>query len=262
MKQSFFYDLHCHSEASHDSESSLADIIDIAKKRGLTGIAITDHNVFYTGPEEVDGVQIVPGVEITLEDGSHALALFVRSGIPLERPHLSEIVRAVHAQGGIVVLAHICRRGEGWFYHHRDFQEAQHVITIVDAVETWNSKDNLEQHQAALAFLQQHPLLQQRQTAGSDAHIPGAIGYAILETPQRLTAQNAIDILSQSQPRFNKKLEKVQESSERWRKNVILLTKVVGLYYIPGVRHVLYRLWRRWIDFRKTHQQFTLKDEL
>ena len=43
-----FVDLHCHSAASFDSLSKPADIVRLALERGLTHLAITDH-------ERIDG---------------------------------------------------------------------------------------------------------------------------------------------------------------------------------------------------------------
>lgn len=50
----FFYiimkfDLHVHSEHSRDSNSSHRDIIEIARKRGLDGFAICDHDTVEGG---------------------------------------------------------------------------------------------------------------------------------------------------------------------------------------------------------------------
>ncbi len=261
MEQRYFYDLHCHSDRSHDSDSSLEEIIHYAKKRGLTGIAITDHNVFYTGPEELDGIKIIPGVEITLDDGAHLLGLFVRSGIPLIKPRLKEAVSEIHEQKGIAILAHICRRGEGWFYLHSVGKDLfQDVREIVDGFETCNAKDHAQQYRATQDVILKNPWMQTCQTAGSDAHVPGAVGYAVLETSKILTAENMRQEMQKSIPRLNKKLTAVKNSSERLRKIAVTLSKATGFYYIPGLRHLFYRLWQQLVDFKKTHQKFNVKD--
>ena len=69
-------DLHLHSKASFDGRMGIEEIAALAKARGLDGVAICDHDVVYTGPTEVDGVLILPGVEFSTEYG-HLLALFL-----------------------------------------------------------------------------------------------------------------------------------------------------------------------------------------
>ena len=66
-------DLHLHSKASFDGRMGIEEIAALAKARGLDGVAICDHDVVYTGPTEVDGVLILPGVEFSTEYG-HLLA--------------------------------------------------------------------------------------------------------------------------------------------------------------------------------------------
>ncbi len=79
-------DLHIHTPASEDfyADASPEDIISEAKRKGLDGIAITDHNT----AEWVDkvkeaakntGITVFPGVEISCvggESGIHVVALF------------------------------------------------------------------------------------------------------------------------------------------------------------------------------------------
>jgi len=43
------YDLHIHSKYSHDSLLSPDNILKVARKRGLGGIAVTDHNTILGG---------------------------------------------------------------------------------------------------------------------------------------------------------------------------------------------------------------------
>lgn len=96
-------DLHLHSKASFDGRMGIEEIAALAKARGLDGVAICDHDVVYTGPTEVDGVLILPGVEFSTEYG-HLLALFLSREISYTT--WEETTEAVHAQGGVTVLAH------------------------------------------------------------------------------------------------------------------------------------------------------------
>lgn len=62
-------DLHIHSWHSSDGELAVAEIIDIAKAKGLNTIAVTDHNCARGVPEALSygnqtGVNVIPGIEL------------------------------------------------------------------------------------------------------------------------------------------------------------------------------------------------------
>ena len=96
-------DLHLHSQASPDGRMTVEEIAAAARARGLHGVAVCDHDVVYTGPTEVDGVLLIPGVEFSTEHG-HLLGLFVRQ--PMVYTTWEETTQAVRRLGGLTVLAH------------------------------------------------------------------------------------------------------------------------------------------------------------
>ena len=59
------YDLHIHSKYSSDGILEVKEIVKAAIKRGLDGIAITDHNTIKGGIEakkyETDGLKVIVG---------------------------------------------------------------------------------------------------------------------------------------------------------------------------------------------------------
>ena len=79
-------DLHCHSWFSGDGVSSPEALVASAKRRGLHGFAITDHNTcdayHYMVDHEfarrdgqpVDGFLVIPGVEVSTAEG-HLLCI-------------------------------------------------------------------------------------------------------------------------------------------------------------------------------------------
>jgi predicted metal-dependent phosphoesterase TrpH len=103
-------DLHVHSMAS-DGIDGVEAILDAAVARGLTIIAITDH-------ERIDGavaartvalakglpIEVIVGEEITTRNG-HLVGLFMRERIGPWRS-MRDTVRRVHEQGGITIVAH------------------------------------------------------------------------------------------------------------------------------------------------------------
>jgi hypothetical protein len=163
-------DLHMHTHYSEDATITLKEVICYAKKRGLDGFAITDHNTI-TGALKLIGkseLTIVPGVEIeTL--GGHVLALNVKTPI---RPKLNvtETVEKIHSLGGIAVVAHPTA-----VFKARLTQDI--ASSNFDAVEVINS--------AAFPFsfttrmnIRLAERLKLPKTAGSDAHHFTEIGSA------------------------------------------------------------------------------------
>lgn len=88
------YDLHTHTRAS-DGMNSPAENVRLAKEKGLTGLAITDHDTVAGLQEameegEKQGVIVVPGVEISTRAGGkdiHVLGYFLNfnNSVLLER---------------------------------------------------------------------------------------------------------------------------------------------------------------------------------
>ncbi len=162
-------DLHVHTCYSHDATTTLREVVAYAKKRGLDGVAITDHDAVEGALKVVHKKSplIVPGVEVTTQCG-HVLALNVTTPIP---PRLSpfETIQRVHEVGGIAVAAHPTAVYKGGL--------RRQIVSSFDAVEVINS--------TAFPFFLSTYLgrklavrLNLPQTAGSDAHHPSGIGLA------------------------------------------------------------------------------------
>lgn len=176
------FDLHVHTDASPDSLTTVKSAVAAARKAGLDGIALTNHNKFVT-PPQIDGFIIIPGCEYTTDAG-HILTYFINSPLDegLEKNaqgqyHWRDIVERARAQNAIVILAHPyapewkCRDDE--------------VYTAVDGLEGYNAR--IEHSSAKLP----NPRAQEKIvelscafTAGSDAHFASEIGAAYWEYSQ------------------------------------------------------------------------------
>jgi predicted metal-dependent phosphoesterase TrpH len=110
-----FVDLHCHTRASFDSLSAPAAVVRAAAARGLTHLAITDH-------ERIDGaiearaaapagLHVIVGEEVRTRDGD-LVALFLERAVPPGRPAV-ETIAAVREQGGLVGIPHPFDRFRG-----------------------------------------------------------------------------------------------------------------------------------------------------
>lgn len=172
------FDLHVHSCRSVDSRASFEDIYAAARARGLSGLAICDHNVFAPPPPCPDLI-LIPGCEYSTTAG-HMLTLFLQK--PLEK-QLSrdsrglfawrDVVDAAHAQGALVFLAHpyapkVSRTREVW--------------QAVDGIEVFNARIEHSRVQGANLDAQSTCLLMKKPfSAGSDAHFPGEVGRTYWE---------------------------------------------------------------------------------
>jgi hypothetical protein len=167
-------DLHVHTHYSYDSPSSIREVIAYARKKGLNGIAITDHDSLKGAKRAAKLVNekeftVIPGIEVTTLEG-HVLALNVAEFIP---PNLSlvETVEKIHETGGIAIAAHPLVFIKSHIRH--EIASASEI----DGIEVINS--------SAFPFFISTLLsrtlaerLNLPQTAGSDAHFVREIGTA------------------------------------------------------------------------------------
>ncbi|MFQ5759003.1 MAG: PHP domain-containing protein [Candidatus Bathyarchaeia archaeon] len=162
-------DLHVHTCYSSDGITTPREVAAYSKRRGLDGVAITDHDT-------VDGALrllrktdliIIPGVEITTS-GGHILAFNITKSIPSNlRP--SETIQRIHEAGGIAAVAHPVTLIRGW--------RSTDTILNFDAVEVINSSTfpfSLSTHLSRKLAVR----LNLPQIAGSDAHYGPEIGFA------------------------------------------------------------------------------------
>jgi predicted metal-dependent phosphoesterase TrpH len=110
------FDLHLHTHYSADACDSPEAMIEAAKRRGLSGIAVTDHNtcdavahltdagLIREDGHAVNGFLVIPGVEVSTADG-HLLCLGVTLPNMKGAPAL-EVAAAVKARGGLCIAPH------------------------------------------------------------------------------------------------------------------------------------------------------------
>jgi len=163
-------DLHIHSRYSFDCLSHPTDILMTARRKELTGIAVTDHNTIKGALEasrlnEDDELTIIIGAEYTTDSGD-IIGLFLNEEMPATKNPL-EMIDRIRAQGGLVVLPHP-------FKGHRLDDE---LLGRVDAIEGFNARVSDESNAKARELAKRHgkPLV-----AGSDAHTCREIGNAVM----------------------------------------------------------------------------------
>jgi predicted metal-dependent phosphoesterase TrpH len=172
-------DLHVHTKHSVDSMNPPWLIMKVAKRRGLDGVAITDHNTIKAWPSMAEssrkyGLLLVPGEEIKVTlDGRKAgeiLGLFLNQEI---RPgDVHEVLDAIRQQGGIAAASHP-------FDPTKGFRGLEQILPKLDAIEGFNAR--LLAHTAnmrAYYFGRQNDI---GVTGGSDSHLPFEVGMGWTE---------------------------------------------------------------------------------
>lgn len=175
------FDLHIHSEHSPDGRMSLDEIVSCARARGLQGVAVCDHDRALTETWDAPDFLLIPGVELSTDQG-HLLGLFVTEQI--EARELGAAIDAVHACGGLAVMAHPFERS-------CDAQRLDAYLDRLDGIEVWNGRADRKNPQAnamacALAQRAQKPAVRAALLRGATA-VDGRRGKARYVAESQLT---------------------------------------------------------------------------
>jgi len=171
-----FADLHTHSRGSFDSLASPKDMVKAAADRGLTHLAITDHDRIDVALEaralSQTAVTVIVGEEVKTRDGD-LICLFLETAIS---PGLSamETIAAAREQGGLVGIPHPFDKMRGSLL--RDAAMAS-LAPHVDWVEAHNARLVGHGNEDAALFARDNDL---PGIAVSDAHSVMEIGVAYM----------------------------------------------------------------------------------
>ena len=189
-------DLHAHTEArSNCSRTTLEELVESARARGLDALCITEHDVRWPDDELADASRaldfpLIPGVELTTDVG-HVLAFG-----PLRKPlwmgyRLEELVAECEHSDTALVLPHPLRRyaGERALKGGRVPPTAEEIGALpqwgaVHAIEAASTQTTVLEHTLTAAALAVTP----RPAVGaSDAHGPGLAGAYATEIDGTVT---------------------------------------------------------------------------
>ena len=111
-------DLHCHTSASFDCLSSPASVVRAAASRGLTHLAITDHETVAgaleardLAREQTPALTVLVGEEVRTREGD-LIAMFIERAVPRGMSAM-ETIAAIREQGGLVGVPHPFDRYRG-----------------------------------------------------------------------------------------------------------------------------------------------------
>lgn len=172
-------DLHVHTCYSHDGLITPTELVSYAKKAGLDGVAVTDH-------DRVDGAikmakeldfLIIPSMEISSLKG-HIIALNLQEAVP-KKLDVDETIDKIHELGGLAVACHPAVSAKSSLKGN--------VNRKFDAVEVINAsafpfKRSVQKAKKIASSLGL------AQVGGSDAHYAPEIGsaYTLVEAEPRI----------------------------------------------------------------------------
>lgn len=174
-------DMHVHSEYSYDGAAPVKEIFEWADKRGLDGVAITDHfdnrawNEAKEVAEEKDMFFIeAEEIRVLNEKGktrAEVLAYFLEE--PLGNKTIKEIRKEVDKQDAMIFLSHPYARTRP------SPAQVKGILKYVDGIEAFNARSRLRKtNRKAKKLAEDHNM---PVVGGSDAHIPMEVGYGYTE---------------------------------------------------------------------------------
>ena len=167
------FDLHSHTNYSpRCGFMEPKTLVKIARKRGLDGIAVTDHDTIKGSLKAREyaekSLEIIIGSEVMTSRGE-VIGLFLSEEI--QSTDLIDVVEEIHDQNGVAVVPHpfdTLRKSALW--------PTEDDVKYLDGVEGFNARNVYQKsNMDAIEFGKKHKLAI---TAGSDAHFSNEIGNA------------------------------------------------------------------------------------
>ncbi|MEN6373274.1 MAG: PHP domain-containing protein [Smithella sp.] len=176
------FDLHVHTTHSPCSNLRLDEIINLARLRGLDGVAVTDHNSMTCRREITEGLQenglcLLVGMEYDTPEGDFLLF----GSFEDLKPGLSarNLLRLVEDRRGVVIGAHPCREG-------RSLQPGILSLGVCRIIEGLNGRNSDVENCKVEQLREQYPLFQ---CGGSDAHSLEELGRIATCFEEKITSR-------------------------------------------------------------------------
>ncbi|NPA86441.1 MAG: PHP domain-containing protein [Candidatus Diapherotrites archaeon] len=169
-------DLHNHTWFSKDGMMPPGKLLELARRRGIDAIAITDHNRLTKVKDP--SIPVIPGEEIKTTKGE-VIGLFLNEEIP---GGLSpeETFELIEEQGGIAVIPHPFdrfRKRTALLLRISPEELPKHVL--IEVINGRYVMDRFRREAEAFARKWNLPAV-----GGSDAHTPVEVGRAWTEVPE------------------------------------------------------------------------------
>lgn len=173
-----YIDLHVHEKTfSKDSFLALEEVVDLARKKGLDAVCITDHDSmglreYARKYSQKTGFPVFVGIEYYSLQGD--ILAFGIEDYPKERLDAQTFIDHVHRQGGIVISAHPFR------HNRRGLEEELDRVKGMDAIEVLNGSTLPDAAMRAVEYARKYSFAV---TGGSDCHYPDKVGVCATYFP-------------------------------------------------------------------------------
>jgi len=191
-------DLHVHSAYSGDNPTEPEEVVLLAIKRRLDGIAFTEH-YYYEASESVEllrekyGSQIMlfRGVEFSAAEG-HCLVYGVDTDmLSIKYTPVADLIRIVNARGGVVIPSH----------PYRGVNSLGDMVKNLEGLCAVEGYNGCNMHPFNKKAVETAQALNLPFTGGSDAHAAGEIGSCYTEFSDVVTYDNFIGLLKRGRYR-------------------------------------------------------------
>lgn len=197
-------DMHVHTtRGASDSGLSPDDLASESRRRGLTGVHISEHDRLWDRHtleeyrQQHADLLVANGMEVSTDLG-HILALGLHAYVGGIR-HADTLRRVADEQGAFLIVAHPFRHYFDPVYFRRQGKEPftltpeqaakLPVFQLVDAIEVLNGANTIRENLFALQVAQ---MLGKPGTGGSDAHSTQGIGLYCTVVEQGPTSQEEL----------------------------------------------------------------------
>ena len=172
-------DFHSHTMWSGDCTTTPDEIEEAVVASGIDVLCITDHNAIRGAVELAKTLpcRVIVGEELRTHAGE-VIGLFLSERVPFGAS-AHEAASRIRAQGGLVYIPHPFDPVR----HNLREAELRALATdkLIDGIEAFNAKTSLSHLNEQAAALGRE--LDLPCGAGSDAHVPEALGAAFVEMP-------------------------------------------------------------------------------
>lgn len=169
------FDLHLHtSRHSPDSVTDPFDLLRSARRAGLDGVVLTEHDYWWPDDELAElrafapDLVILSGMEVTGRGGDVLVYGITDPSVFFRGIGWVDLVREVHKQGGAAVAAHPNRWGQPF-----ERLVAETAVEL-DGIEVLSNNMDDELREKAADLLVRYPHF--AQLGNSDSHDPSTVG--------------------------------------------------------------------------------------
>lgn len=231
----YFYDLHCHTTASSCSITSVKGIVAMAKKRGLDGVAITDHNKLYNGPTQIDGIDIIPGAEISVIGEDHILAYYIKEDVERGQS-FQKTIEDIRNKDGYSVWAHPLRDVSDLN------KEGEKCISLFDGLEAGNAM-NTEKEQELIS--KKADSFSLSKFAGSDSHTMGQVGMGVIMVENKINRDNFLEEVRNGKIIIRDQIKNFRKRNIKWKRFLGFNKKLLNADKYKFIKYILTKVFLR-----------------